>query len=668
MNILLKDLNKTNLDDYTILIVDDNPSNLSVITDCLDDAGFTVIVSQDGESGLSRARYAKPDIILLDVMMPGIDGFETCRQLKKDKMTKDIPVIFMTVLTETKDKLKGFQAGAVDYVSKPVQTGELIARIATHLRLKELNEGLEEQVAQRTEELYQTTLKLKDSNRLLNAVMKGTTDAIFIKDIEGRYLMANDATCKAIGKPYDDIIGKKDSQLFPKKSSEIINAVDQQVLQSKQPVIVDEFLQTAYGDTYWLVNKSPYLDEEGNIKGLIGISRNITEFKQIEKEKSRLQKQLLQSQKIESIGTLTGGVAHDFNNILNVIIGNTELSLEDIPIFHPAYSLIAEIKKAAIKATSIIKQLLSFSRNADPEMKPIDIVFVISDTLKMLRSIIPTTIDIQKKFLINSQTIMADPVQINQIVMNLCINAHHSMEKDGGIIEIYIKNITIDKANSDWPDVSSGRYVNVIISDTGPGMNQAILDKIFDPYFTTKEVGKGSGLGLAVVHGIVKSHKGSISVESQPGKGTSFSIIFPISEKKVEEPPKVNEKASGGNEKILFVDDDPAIAQMIKKSLERINYSVEIHTNPLDAIKTIQEKPDYFDLVITDMTMPHMTGIELFEKIKKIQSELPVIICTGHSSIIDESQAKKIGIDAFIMKPISRNKLAKCIRKVLNNK
>ncbi|MBT7631043.1 MAG: response regulator [Desulfobacula sp.] len=372
---------------------------------------------------------------------------------------------------------------------------------------------------------------------------------------------------------------------------------------------------------------------------------------------------------MESIGTLAGGIAHDFNNIMAIIVGNIELALDDVPKWNSAYSSLEEIKKASLRAKNIVKQLLSFSRKTDQEMQPIQIVSVIKDALKFLRSTIPTTIDIVPDICVTDETILADPTQINQIIMNLCINASQAMEQTGGDINVTVAKVILENNSAkEYPDLKSGDHVKIIVSDTGPGIDPEIIDQIFDPYFTTKDVGKGSGMGLAVVHGIVKNHNGAISVNSRLGKGTKFIIFFPITTEKSMVERKTTKDIPGGNETILFVDDEISIVKMVKRMFERFGYKIETATTPEEALGKFSLNPDHFDLVITDMTMPQMTGVKLSEKLMDIRKDIPIIVCTGHSTLVDEEKAKELGLAAYVMKPINMQETAQTIRKILDKK
>jgi len=393
----------------------------------------------------------------------------------------------------------------------------------------------------------------------------------------------------------------------------------------------------------------------------VAIVRNIS-------ERLELENQLRQAHKMEAIGTMAGGIAHDFNNILYMITGNAELALEDIPEWNSAHVNLQNIRTAGLKAAGIVRQLLNFNRRNDQKLRPIGLMTVIKDVLKFLRATIPSTIEIRKNIPITDETILADSVQINQVMMNLCINASQEMEEKGGILEISVENVTLGEDHSSgYSDLSKTKYCKITVSDTGPGIDPEIINRIFDPYFTTKEVGKGSGMGLSVVHGIVKSHSGTITVQSELGKGTTFTILFPVTTEKAETEIEMANEPPIGTETILFIDDENSIVKMTENLLLRLGYKVETETNPAAALELFKANPDRFDLIITDMTMPQMTGVKLSEKLKEVRPNIPIIICTGYSSLIDEERAKEMGIDAYVMKPIVMSRIGKTIRVVLDD-
>jgi PAS domain S-box-containing protein len=415
------------------------------------------------------------------------------------------------------------------------------------------------------------------------------------------------------------------------------------------------------------VGKHEYKDGERYL--IRGTGQDITAQKLIEQENKQLELKLNHAQKMETIGTLAGGIAHDINNILGIIIGNTELCLDDVPQTSPAHANLEEIIKAVLRAKEVIRQLLTFSRNIDVKKEKIDIVSVVNEALKFLRSSISATIKIEKQINVKNPFLIADPTQINQIIMNLCANSAQAMEETGGTINVKLENVIVSHADVNSNDLlANGEYIKIVISDDGPGIPAAIHDRIYDPYFTTKEVGKGSGMGLAVVQGIVKKHKGSINLKSDTGKGTTFTILLPgINEDKVIN----NGKGLNGfpmEKRILFVDDEEQIAKISTRMLEGLGYIVDAETNPIDALELIKKRPERYHLVITDMAMPQMNALMFFEEIRKIRKAIPVILCSGHNPLVDKQKALAAGFSAYVLKPFTRLELASAVQNVFKCK
>lgn len=423
------------------------------------------------------------------------------------------------------------------------------------------------------------------------------------------------------------------------------------------PVLVDDYIVK---------------DENGRIQGMRTIVRDITDLKQIEQEKERLVAQLQQAHKMEAIGTLAGGIAHDFNNILSPIMIHSEMAMMGLPSDTPVQNSLKQIFKAGERARDLVKQILTFARKQEGERITIEISRILKEAIMLLRSTIPTTIDIRYDIDAEQDTVFADPTQLQQIIMNLCTNATHAMEEKGGILEVILENESLDPESAEqFSDLEPGRFVKLTVKDTGQGIEPEIIDKIFEPYFTTKEVDKGTGMGLALVHGIVKNYGGTITVQSEVGKGTAFHVYLPLVEEDVEVLLETREDSiqhSTGSERILFVDDDKAAVDTIQTMLEVLGYKVIARTSSIEALEAFRNNPQRFDLVVTDMTMPNMTGSELAKELMTIRTDIPIILCTGFSEQIDENLAKEIGIKAFVMKPIVMRDIAQTIRGVLDKK
>jgi PAS domain S-box-containing protein len=413
------------------------------------------------------------------------------------------------------------------------------------------------------------------------------------------------------------------------------------------------------------VTSSPVLDSACNIMNYVSIHRDIT-------REVRLERELRQAHKMEAIGTLAGGIAHDFNNILMAIIGYTEMALYKTPEgTTPVRRDLEQVLKAGYRARDLVNQILTFSHQSDQERKVIDMVPPVKEALKLLRSSLPSTIEIRQDIAIPPEkgVILADPTQIHQVLMNLCTNAAHAMRDKGGILSVSLSSVEADAyLVSRYPDLKPGPYVRLTVGDTGHGVAPSILERIFDPYFTTKGPGEGTGMGLAVVQGIVKRHGGMITVHSEIGKGTTFHALFPRIEQEIVPEATAAEALPTGSERILFIDDEEPLVDLGKGMLESLGYSVTIKTNSLEALETFRARPDAFDLIITDVTMPAMTGIELAKELMAIRPDIPIILCTGFSELINEKQAKEMGIQEFVMKPFVIGKHAKTIRKVLEQK
>ncbi len=418
------------------------------------------------------------------------------------------------------------------------------------------------------------------------------------------------------------------------------------------------------GETRWISHFcNPIYDRQGRWLGIRGSNRDITERKRVEE-------QLLQAQKMESIGTLAGGIAHEFNNILGGILGYAQMAQDDASEGGSVRESLSEIEKLCSRARDVVGQILAFSRKSAVNKKPVLPHEIIRDQVKMLRKIIPADIELRTDIDESGGAVLADATQLQQVVMNLCNNALHALQNRGGVLEIAVEPVSLGAdAAASLHDVLPGRYVQIRVSDTGPGIDRNILDRIFDPFFTTKEVGKGSGMGLAVAHGIVSGHGGSISVTSEAGQGTCFTVLLPhIEAAGVARAAQEDRRAPGGAERILIVDDEEFIADPMKIMLERLGYRVAARNSGRDALELFRKDPHAFDLVITDLTMPGLTGDRLAAEISALRPDMPVILMTGYNDMIENGRFKESGIAACMAKPCKKHDLAETVRRALDSR
>ena len=434
----------------------------------------------------------------------------------------------------------------------------------------------------------------------------------------------------------------------------------QRAIESSEPFDFTVRLITAKGRERWVRALGQPIFDSGSCVRLSGTFQDITERKKAEEA-------LSQSHKMEAIGTLAGGIAHEFNNVLGIILGNAELAMDDVPDWNPAKESLKEIRTASFRAKEVVRQILSFARKTMTSLKPLEINTIVKESLKLMRASIPAMVDIQQKILGKPSTILGDPTEIHQIVINLCTNAAHAVKDTGGVLEVGISEVTLDeKTASRFEDLSAGDFVKLTVKDSGEGIAPEILEKVFEPYFTTKEFGAGSGMGMAVVYGIVKKCEGAIRIDSTVGEGTTVEVLFPKIEVEALAKEKKEVELPRGNERILLVDDDPSIVTMICQMLERFGYKVTSMTDSTTALERFKSAPDDFDLVITDMSMPKMSGDQLAAELIKVRENVPILLCTGHSDTVDEKKAKEIGVKGFAMKPLDMGKLATAVRAVLD--
>ena len=523
------------------------------------------------------------------------------------------------------------------------------------------NIGMASLVNDITESL-QTEKALRESENRFRDVSLSMADWIWETNSETKFTYISQGIKDVLGYAPEELIGKTPFDLMPEDESVRVKEIVSKIVSKSENIkdLENWNVDKAGHRLFMLTSGIPILDNEGKTRGYRGVNKNIT-------AQIKLETQLQQAQKMESIGTLAGGIAHDFNNILFPIMGHTEMLLEDIPEDSPFRDSLNKIYSGTLRAKDLVKQILTFSRQEKSELNLMKMQPIIKETLKLIRSTIPSTIEIKHDIQTDCGVVKADPTQIHQIVMNLATNAYHAMEKTGGELKVSLKNVELGNYDVITPDMIPGEYVCLTVSDTGTGMDKDLTEKIFDPFFTTKAIGKGTGMGLSVIHGIVIRMGGAVQVNSKPGKGTQFYVYLPVEKSLSEEQlTHSNVEIQIGTEHILLIDDEEAILTMGKKLLERLGYQVTSQISSVEALEVFRANSNKFDLVITDMAMPNMSGDKLSAELVKINPDIPVLLCTGYSEIMSEEKAFSMGIKGFLIKPIVLKDLSQKIREVLD--
>ena len=519
---------------------------------------------------------------------------------------------------------------------------------------------------------------LKNNQNFLNSIIEQSPFATWISDEKGTIIKCNVALTKLLNISEDQLIGKYN--VFEDKI-----AIEQGLMPKIRTVFEDG--KTANFSIEWDAKEIGYKDskkvhiegtmfpihdDKGNLTNVVDHWVDVSKRKQAEKEKMKLKEQLQQAQKMEAIGTLAGGIAHDFNNILGVIMGYTDLTLDDLSDTKNVIKNLQHVMKASERAKEMVQQILAFSRKDEQTMKSVSIGKIVKEVVNFLRTSIPTTIEIRFEKESGLPLIFGNKTQINQVLMNLCTNSAYAMKENGGLLNIELKEVMLEADDTESLKMKPGVYQVINVSDTGTGINKDIIDKIFEPYFTTKDTGEGTGMGLAVIYGIIKNHGGDIKVYSEPGKGTVFNVYFPVPDSGIIEKSTSTDsdqpEVMGNNENILFVDDEVSLVEMGTQMITNLGYQVQSRTSSIEALEAFKADPDKYDLVITDMTMPNMTGVKLAEKIHKVRADIPVILCTGFSNGINKNNYKAQGISALIMKPVIKRELAEAIKEALDKR
>ena len=673
-----------------ILIVEDNDNSRVLLESAFSANGYEVESSENGRVALERAVAAPPDLIISDILMPEMDGYTLCRKVKADRRLRDIPFVFYTATyTDPQNEKLAMDLGAAKFVVKPMEIDLLLKDIEAILENSKLNRGTPSSEPSKDELELQKDYSKIIAKKLDAKVreLKGEKDRLAVSEqkyrrlieaIRGNYFFyTHDESGKFsyISPSITSVLGYSPEEfkihftayLTQRDINKDVVRLAEQGLKGFRRLPYEIEIYDKNGGIHRLeITEVPIMSSDGRVLSVEGIAHDITQRIKTQEEREKLQKRLIQAQKMESIGTLAGGIAHDFNNILSAIIGYTELSKLSTDGESMVTAYLDSIMRAGNRAKELVQQILTFSRQAEKEHKPVSLRLIAKETLKLLRASLPATIEI-KQNVISDALVMGDSTQLHQLLMNLCVNAGHAMREKGGMLEVALIDVHLDEDfKSQFPELKPGHYLNLTVGDTGEGMSSEVLERIFDPFFTTKERGEGTGMGLAVVHGIVRSCGGAIYAYSEPGKGTNFNIYLPVIEGAVESDSAAEKSNPRGTERILFIDDEPDLVEIGEQMLKSLGYRVDTRMSSLEALKLFREHSDGFDLVITDMTMPQMTGDKLAGEITAIRKDIPVILCTGFSHQIAENKTLNASIKGLLMKPVVRSELARMVRNVLD--
>ncbi len=652
-----------------ILIVDDERDFVLSLTDILEAYGYNVRMAHNQREAVEEIASFYADVVLLDVRLGHENGLNLITRFKETR-PNIIPVI-MTAFAEADTAIEAFQEGAYDYLRKPLNPPQLLKtleRCFEKLQLEKEKEAAQEALSRRNKELEEINARLKESEERYRLLVETMNDGLIMLDLQGTVIYANRKFIRMTGYDEDELQGRNTSDFLD---------------DANIPIYLKYMEGCHFGDISpfeltWqkkdgtklptIVSPQSILDSEGHLKGCFAVITDITERKNAEEEKRNMEQHLQQAQKMESIGTLAGGISHDFNNSLQAIIGYSQILLMDKDEKNPDYTKLASIEKAAQRASELTQQLLAFSRKVESKMKPVDLNKEVHDVKKLLERTIPKMIKIEMKLEKDINIINADPSQIEQIMMNLAVNARDAIGEEGRII-IRTENTTLNEYDcKNIPGLVPGDYIILSMTDDGKGMTQAECERIFEPFFTTKELGKGTGLGLSMVYGLVTKHNGHIVCTSSVGKGATFRIYLPSIEQAV--PPVIEKKEmdmpSGGSETILMVDDEYFVRELGEQILTKFGYSVISAADGESALEIYLKNKDKISLVILDLIMPGMGGKKCLDEFLKKYPEIKVVIASGFSPDGDAKSAMGAGAKGFISKPYNIRNMLKEIREVLD--
>ena len=652
-----------------ILIVDDEPANIKVLAEVLESV-YKIVVATNGTDALECAKSEeKPDLILLDIIMPSIDGYEVLKELKADIKTQNIPVIFLTGMNEETDEAHGLLLGAVDYITKPFSLATVNARVRTHIELKRHRDNLEELVYERTEELAKSNKRLRreiqdrknaeENLRLQTSALEAAAVSVLITDKDGTILWINNAFTEMTGYTPDEIIGETPSILKSGKQSE--------------SYYDNLWSEISAGNTWQgeLINRrkdgafytedmtiTPFRTSGDQITHYIAIKHDVSNRQQLENH-SR------QNRHIEYTGSILGGMSLDLVNIFFPVKETIQKAIQNVNKNDRSLPYLTQLDKMTKRVSELTRQILTFSRQANQKLEEVNLLSTLDEAIDELQESLPPTIRIEKNFNQDHGTILGDAHQIKKAIKNIGAFACKTMIEKQGELKIDMLREKIGPENAEtFPELEHGEYNRIRFTDTGRGMDQTEISKLFDPFLSSESQAASNSLH-SVVHDAILAHEGTIRVLSDPGQGTVYDILFPIHV--TEDIPRISESEQSSI-RILFVDDEEPITQICKIKLERLNYNVTPMTSSHEALELFRKAPEDFDVVITDLIMPEITGIQLADALFKIRTDIPVILCSGFSEMITREHAEAAGFIDYLKKPLIYRKIDRSIRNAIKLK
>ncbi len=657
-----------------ILTIDDKKDNLITMSALLKNLipGCTVITAQSGAEGIKKAKAELPDTILLDIKMPEMDGFEVCKRLKSDENTKGIPVIMITaVKTDTESCIKGLETGADSFIAKPIDGTELVAQVNVALRIKKAEDLLRRERDLLEETVQERTKELRKSEAKYRELVQNANSIILRRDVKGNITFFNEFAQKFLGYTEDEIIGKNvvgtivsETDSAGRNLAEMIKDIS---LRPERYVTNENENICRNGERVRIAwtNKA-IRDRDGNVVEILCVGNDITDRVRAEEENRKLEAQLQQAWKMEAIGTLAGGIAHDFNNLLMGIQGRASLMLMGMDSSHPRFEHLRQIEEIVKSGADLTRQLLGFARGGKYEVKPADLNEIIGKSSDMFWRT-KKEIKIHGKYQKDIWTVEVDQGQIEQVLLNFYINAWQAMP-GGGELYVQTENVTLDGNYVKPYNLEPGKYVRISVTDTGVGMDKATQERVFDPFFTTREMSRGTGLGLASAYGIIKNHGGIINVYSEKGTGSTFNIYLPASEKEIIKEEILPEEVFSGTETVLFVDDEEMIVDVGTEMLKMLGYDVVIAHSGKESIEIYEKNRDRIAIVILDMIMPGISGGETYDRLKEINPDIKVLLSSGYSISGQATEILERGCDGFMQKPFNVKLLSQKIREILDTK